>query len=176
MNELVWLHEAIQEKLKTASYSEQIQVFSLVPDKWSRMYCWEYLNVFEYLVWTSNEIKKVGGILAKHAPKKEKLPPLKHFILKQTFMKMTISVDRCLKRKTVSVSKRVHKQKLRNLQESYTAFKEKHPNINIGFSKYCTLRPKGCVLPGSKMTHSVCLCSAHQNVVLPVHAMDWDLT
>ena len=26
------------------------------------------------------------------------------------------------------------------------------------------------------MTHSVCVCSAHQNVVLLVNAMDWDLT
>ena len=30
----------------------------------------EYFNVFEYLVWTSHEIKKVGGILAKPDPKK----------------------------------------------------------------------------------------------------------
>ena len=43
-----------------------------------------------------------------------------------------------------------------NLQELYTAFKEKHPNVNIGLSKYCALRPKWCVLDGSKLTHSVC--------------------
>ena len=36
------------------------------------MYCSEYFNVFEYLVWTSHEIKNVGGILAKPAPKKRK--------------------------------------------------------------------------------------------------------
>ena len=72
VNVLVRLHEAMQEKLKTASYSEQIQILTLVPDKWSRMYFSEYFNVFEYLVWTSNEIKKVGGILAKPAPKKGK--------------------------------------------------------------------------------------------------------
>ena len=34
-NDLVRLRKAIQEKLKTASYSEQIQVLTLVPDKWS---------------------------------------------------------------------------------------------------------------------------------------------
>ena len=50
VNDLVRLHEAMQEKLKTASYSEQIQILTLVPDKWSRMYCSEYFNVFEYLV------------------------------------------------------------------------------------------------------------------------------
>ena len=52
LNDFVRLHKAIQGKLKTASYSEQIQIFTLVPDKWCRMYCSEYFNVFEYLVWT----------------------------------------------------------------------------------------------------------------------------
>ena len=72
VNDLVRLYEAMQEKLKTASYSQEIQILtlvsawsnSMVSDKWSRMYCSEYFNVFE--------IKKVGGILAKPAPKKRK--------------------------------------------------------------------------------------------------------
>ena len=33
------LHEAMQEKLKTVSYSEQIKILTLGPDKWSQMYC-----------------------------------------------------------------------------------------------------------------------------------------
>ena len=37
VNDLVMLHEAMQEKLKTTSYSEQIQVFTTVPGKWFRM-------------------------------------------------------------------------------------------------------------------------------------------
>ena len=36
------------------------------------MYCSEYFIVLEYLVSTSHEIKKVGGILGKPAPKKGK--------------------------------------------------------------------------------------------------------
>ena len=39
VNDLVRLHEAMQEELKTASFSEQIQIFTLVRDKWSQMYC-----------------------------------------------------------------------------------------------------------------------------------------
>ena len=50
VNDLVRLHKAMQEKLKTASYSEQMQTLTLVPDKWSHMYCTEYFNVIEYLV------------------------------------------------------------------------------------------------------------------------------
>ena len=50
VNVLVRLHEAMQEKSKAASDSELIQILTLVPNKWSRMYCSEYFNVFEYLV------------------------------------------------------------------------------------------------------------------------------
>ena len=50
VNVLVRLHEVMQEKLKTASYSEQIQILTLVPDKWSRINCSEHFNVFEQLV------------------------------------------------------------------------------------------------------------------------------
>ena len=86
------------------------------------------------------------------------------------------------KKDFVSVSKGMHKEKiynlksLCNLQELHTAFKEKHSNMNIGFSKFCALRPKWCVLAGSEMTRFVCAGSAHQNVVLLVDAVDWELT
>ena len=36
VNDLVRFHKAMQEKLKTASYSEQIQILTL-PDGWSRI-------------------------------------------------------------------------------------------------------------------------------------------
>ena len=59
MNNFVRLHKAMQEKLKTASYLEQIEILTLVPDKWSPMCNVFVFNVFEYLVWTSHEIKKL---------------------------------------------------------------------------------------------------------------------
>ena len=50
LSDLVRLYQAMQEKLKAASYSEQIQIFTLVPGKWSQMYSSECFNVFEQLV------------------------------------------------------------------------------------------------------------------------------
>ena len=98
-------------------------------------------------------------------------------------MKMTISAVRCLKRKTMLMWVKEHINKnfstcksLCNLQELYTAFKEKHLNVNIGLRKVCAFRTKWCVLAGLKMTHSVCVCSVYQNCVLLVDAMDWNLT
>ena len=49
VNILVRLQKAMQEKLKTASYSEPIQILTLVPDKWSQIHCSEYFNIFKYL-------------------------------------------------------------------------------------------------------------------------------
>ena len=47
VNGLVRLRKVMQEKLKAAAYSEQIQILTLVPDKWSQMYCSEYFNILK---------------------------------------------------------------------------------------------------------------------------------
>ena len=75
VDDLVWFHEVMQENLKTASYSEQIQILTLVPE------CTvQNILMSEYLVRTSHENKKVGEILANLLLKKGKLSPLKQFI------------------------------------------------------------------------------------------------
>ena len=65
------------------------------------------------------------------------------------------------------------------MQELYTALKKKNNNkktvVNIGSSKLCALRPKKCVLAVSKMTHSVCVCSAHQNVASGCNGLGLDI-
>ena len=73
------------------------------------------------------------------------------------------------KKDCVSIGKNVHVSKrliLCNLKELYTAFKDKHPDLKISFSKFASLRPKWCITVGPKGTHSVCMCTAHQNVKL----------
>ena len=71
------------------------------------------------------------------------------------YLKMAFSVGRCLKRKIMLmwVKEYINKnfatcRSLYNLQELYTAFKEKHPNVYIGFSKLCAMRPKWIALAG----------------------------
>ena len=100
-------------------------------------------------------------------------------------MKMTVSVGRCLERKTMLVWVKEYIKKnfvtcksLSNLQELYKNYilQRKHPDVNIGFSKFCTLRPEWCVLAGWLTNELHCVCSAHQNVVLLVDLMYWDLT
>ena len=117
--DLVRLHEKMQDKSETASYSEQIKILTLVPDKWSRICCSEYFDAFEHLVWTWYEIKKVSRILPKPAPKKS------NTITTETLHLVTnVCEDDNFSRQVpekkdyVNVSKWVHKQKLCNLQKS----------------------------------------------------------
>src|SRR6202020_2644935 len=75
---------------------------------------------------------------------------------------------------------RLQKQKrllLGNLKEIYILFKSKYKSLTpaladsemkspISFSKFCELRPKWCVMAGASGSHSVCVCTIHQNVKL----------
>ena len=79
----------------------------------------------------------------------------------------------------VSIQKGVHKQKqlvLCNLHELFVAFKGRNPYVKIIFSKVSTLRPKWCVMQVYRGTHSVCVCTTHQNTILLVDALNWEVT
>ena len=67
-----------------------------------------------------------------------------------------------------SKSKFLKRLILSNLKEAYKHFKDKFPSIKIGFSKFAELRPKHCILAGQSGTHSVCVCTTHQNVKLMI--------
>ena len=64
---------------------------------------------------------------------------------------------------------------LANLKEVYSAFKASHPNDNIGFSTFASLRPVWCILAGSPGTHSVCACVHHQNPKLMLQTLTKEL-
>ena len=81
------------------------------------------------------------------------------------------------KRDYISVARNTHMQKrllLCDLKELYAAFKQNYPHLKIGFSKFCSLRPKWYVLVGCSGTHSVCVCTIHQNVILMLDAVNLD--
>ena len=54
--------------------------------------------------------------------------------------------------------------------------KKETQDVKIGFSKFCSLRTKWCVIAGSSETHSVCVCITHQNTILLVDALKWEVT
>ena len=142
--ELERLHDAMREKLKIASSLEKIQILTLIPNKWSQKYASKQFDMSEYLIWTAHELNKVGGILAKPAPKKGKTFPQETLDLVQSFYEDDeYSQQVPGKKDYVSIGWNVQKQKRLvscNLSELYSAFRDKHPNIKLGLSKFCTAR------------------------------------
>ena len=49
-------------------------------------------------------------------------------------------------------------------------FKEENQTTQIGFSDFAELRLRECVLADSRGTHTVCICTRHQNVKLMIDA------
>ncbi|KZS05312.1 Cc8L18.2-like protein [Daphnia magna] len=47
--------------------------------------------------------------------------------------------------------------------EAHYLFQQDNPNVKIGLSKFCFLRPKWCVTADSSGSHNVCVCIKHQN-------------
>lgn len=57
---------------------------------------------------------------------------------------------------------------LGNLRELYRHFKDIHPHATVGFSSFAALRPEYCILAGASGTHTVRVCSIHQNFKLMI--------
>lgn len=54
----------------------------------------------------------------------------------------------------------------------YAECLRKSPQHTIGSSKFAELCPKWCVIAGSSGTHSVCVCTIHQNVKTMIDAVN----
>ena len=172
------LLDDIKKKLINATYKEKIQLLTLTPDSWSRRFAAEFFNVSEYAIRTAQKLKEENGILAIPDSKtRNKLPPQTTELIKLFYNDDEYSRQMPGKKDFVSVKKNVHVQKrliLCNLKELHAAFKNKYPNLKIGFSKFYYLKPKWCVTAGMSGTHSVCVCHYHQNAILLVDALNWD--
>lgn len=171
------LVELMKAKLDSnLSKREKIQVLTLAPQSWSRRKVATEFNVTEYMVRKARNLTIEKGILAIPGPKVGRkisfdiIKTVQNFYEDDEYsLMMPGAKDR------VSVKKNEYKQKrliLCNLEELYVSFKEKYQDMKIGFSKFCYLRPKWCVLAGSPGTHAVCVCAIHENVELLAHALN----
>ena len=167
--------EMMKEKFKLSNNREKIQILTLIPDSWSLRKTAKEFHVSKATAQKARRLREEKGILEMPQP-----------VIGKTLDEATITKvlefyendehTRQLpgKKDFVSIQKNVHVSKrliLCNLKELYTAFKDKHPDLKISFSKFASLRPKWCITVGPKGTHSVCVCTAHQNVKLYYHQL-----
>nr|XP_039263360.1 uncharacterized protein LOC120339324 [Styela clava] len=169
------LLDEIKEKIGDAiTRSEKLRLLTLAPKSWSRTKISNYFNVNQSLVKSAKALVKKEGILAvppKPSGKKLPVEVIKHvedFFQDDEFTRLLPGT-----KDKVSIAKNSYMQKrliLCTLKELYIAFKDKYPQLKIGFSTFCTLRPKWCMSVSSPGMHRVCVCTIHQNVILLLRA------
>ena len=161
----------IKDKLNDNSLktSQKLQILTMAPD-WPRAHVAKYFNVSEHMVCEARKLAREKGILALPEPKRGKClsneveNSAKLFYENDEYSRLMPGA-----KDYVSVARNVHQQKrllLCNLKELYQSYKEKFSQHKIGLSKFCELRPKWCIPISSSGTHSVCVCTVHQNTKL----------
>lgn len=166
--------QQLQEKFKiTSKHNERLQILTVLPKSWTLKKIQEEFEVSKYVAQKSKKLVEEKGVLSLPGPKVGPLlSPETLKIVNDFYESDEISRLMPGRKDFVSVKKdgvRSHVQKrlvLSNLKEVYHEFKMKYCDKKIGFSKFASLRPKHCVLAGASGTHSVCVCTIHQNVKL----------
>ena len=167
----------LKEKFNTSNIrSEKVQILTVLPKSWSKKKIEQEFGASNFMVRTAKNLVKEKGVLSCPNPRPGRtLSENTCNIVSDFYLNDDISRIMPGMKDFVSIKqhdgKREHIQKrlvLCNLKEAYESFKSKYPTLKIGFSKFAELRPKNCVLAGASGTHSVCVCTIHQNVKLMI--------
>lgn len=163
---------------EVASNSKKIQILSLSP--FSIKATARLFNASHRLVKRSRELKKQFGILPFVPPmSKGKVisSEMRNKVIE--FYEMDENSRMCPGRKECITVRESNGQKnyrqkrllLGNLKELYEIYKSNRNSPQIGFSSFCSLRPPYCILAGGTGTHTVCVCTYHQNPKLQLDAL-----
>ena len=134
---------ALKEKFHRSdtTQEEKIQILKLLPDKWS------------YIVSADLSFSQLIVLKVQQFYESDDVSTM-----------MTDQKDT----KSVKVEDQTHIRQKRlifgNLKDVFRKFARQNPNIKIGLSKFCSLRPPHCILAGSGGTNTVCVCPIHENM------------
>ncbi|KYQ54441.1 hypothetical protein ALC60_06673 [Trachymyrmex zeteki] len=169
----------LKEKFATLEKNDllRLKILTITPKSWSVKKLSEEFHCSWKFAKKAKDLRETGGIFAETTARNGKFLPTSYVQKIVDFyesdtnsrvipgMKDVISVKnedgRCLKRLL-----------LFDLRGLFLAFKESNPDIKVGFSKFAQLRPRQCILAGSSGTHSVCVCTIHQNCKLMLDAVN----
>jgi hypothetical protein len=168
--------QQLKQKFVTSTKSEKLMILTLLPKSWSCQKMEQEFGVTNYIARKAKKLVKEKGILSSPNPKPGKvLPEQTVNLVHEFYCSDEVSRQMSGKKDYVSIKgrtgSRCHVQKrmiLGNLREMHQSFKSKYPSVNIGFAKFAELRPRNCIIAASSGTHSVCVCTAHQNVKLMI--------
>ncbi|CAM1301229.1 Uncharacterised protein r2_g1101 [Pycnogonum litorale] len=165
--------DQLKEKfIQSISRSERLTILTILPKSWSRSKIKAEFGISDYIARQSKRLVSEKGILASPNPRCGKslsesiVQKVVEFYKSEDVSRMPGKKDFISVREGNTRYQRQKQLVLCNIKEAYQLFKERHLELKIGFSKFADLKPKECVLAGSPGTHSVCVCTIHQNLKL----------
>lgn len=158
----------------------RLRILTILPDSWSeRKICREF-NASRHCAKNAKTLKSEAGVLGErvfHYERKlaesvtEKV--IKFFCDDANSRIMPSTKDTVTMKTEEGPIKMQKRLLLLPLKELHVLYKEKYKEDAVGFSTFAKLRPKYCILPLQSGTHSVCVCTIHQNMKLMVDAIDF---
>ena len=168
----------IKAQIDTAKeYKEKVQLLTIIPESWSNQRAVDYFGVTEYAVKKAVALRDTQGILAvpriyrRQRISQETLTAVRSLYEGDEYSRVLPGQKDYIKVDGERMQKRLI---LFKIEELYKIFKQKYPELKIGLSKFFELRPKWCILVGSKGSHSVCTCLKHENAKLLASETDFD--
>lgn len=182
--DLAEIIQNLKSKFSTLKASDHLKLglLTVLPKNWSSRKIATTFETSRYLAQKSKEHREKYGILPESCARIGRtlsdnvIAEVKNFYNsdevsrpmpgKKEVVSMTVDGQ------SIKVQKRLL---LLDLKALYALFKASHDhNISkVGFSTFCKLRPKNCILMGKKGTHSVCVCTKHENVKMMIQAVNW---
>lgn len=164
--------------VKVSSKETKRYLLSLAPSSWSDAQVALHFGVSRRLVKESRKDTPVTSRAGRPSLTPETVTTIEEFYQSPDISRQCPGLKDYVSVRN-SNGEKIHKQKmllLHNLKEVYAMFREAHPEIEAKFSKFASLRPKWCVLPGAPGTHVVCVCTTHQNIKLAISAVSKEIS
>lgn len=158
----------------------KIRILTTAPSSWSSRKIAREFNTSRYLAAKSKKLKSAAGVLGEtvakisHGLAQDVVMKIDEFYNNDMYSRMMPSTKDVISVKNENGTREEKRRRLllMSLRELYISFKQAHPDVTVSFSKFASLRPKYCILPGASGTHSVCVCTIHQNVKLMLDAIN----
>jgi hypothetical protein len=156
------------------SESLKVTILTILPKSWSIRKVQEvFPSASNCMIRRAKQLVMDQGIMSSPNPKPGKtLNEVTVEVVKSFYNSDEVSRVMLSKKDYISIEVsgvKIQEQKrllLCNLKELYSHFKNSHPGVTVGFSKFASLRPRSCIMASASGTHIVCVCTIHQNVML----------
>ena len=171
------MNELKHSFMESKCHQHKLQILTLSPYTIEKTE--HFFQTTKYMVKKSRSLKSEFGVLPKiptmtkgKVISDEHKDIVRRFYEADEVSRMCPGKKDCVKIINDEGAMKVQKRLvLGNLREIFELYKSDEKNPKIGFSTFARLRPSYCVLAGSGGTHSVCVCTYHQNPKLQLAAL-----